>query len=235
MSSKLSLYSDDGQDFCADYDLKDKLGEGVFSDVWLCVHRRNEKKFAAKILKKRYEWTSNTVQWNTISEVMVASSLEKHPFLLTMEAVYHIIECGKIILITELMEKSLYDVIEESQCPVPDSRIKSYMYQMLEGTYFLTFSVDKMIKKKNSCCNNFNNIITAGRLKIRFKVLARERLHSQGHKTREHSVDIQRQAVENRRFRDRRQHHGQSSVHGICGHPVVPSTRMCVDARMVRH
>lgn len=133
MLPKLSLYRSNKNDFSVDYDLKNKLGEGSFSEVWLCVRRNTGEELAAKILKKKYGRTINTDTWHTISEVLVAKSIEKHPFLLTMEGAYHEIESGKVILITELMKKSLYDIIEGSQSPIPDFRIKCYMYQMLEG------------------------------------------------------------------------------------------------------
>jgi len=133
MSPKPSLFSGNGYNFSNDFDLKDKLGEGSFSEVWLCVRRSDGAELAAKILKKHYGRAMDTAAWTTISEVTVATSIGKHPYLLTMEEVYHDVESGKVILVTELMKKSLYDVIDSGQCVMTDARIKCYMYQMLEG------------------------------------------------------------------------------------------------------
>lgn len=136
MLSKLPPYSSNSQSFSVDYDLKNKIGQGTFSEVWLCVQRNSGQEFAAKILKKNYGDTMDKAKWDNISEVNVLHSVGHHPFLLMMEEAYHERETGKIILITELMKKSLYDIIEEGECPLSDYRVKTYMYQMLEGRYF---------------------------------------------------------------------------------------------------
>jgi len=110
------------------------------------VRRKDGQELAAKILKKNYGKTVNSETWNAISEVNVANSVEKHPFLLTMQGAFHEEGTGKVIFVTELMTKSLCDIIEEGHCPLLDHRIKTYMYQMLEGIniYILTLKVDKV-------------------------------------------------------------------------------------------
>lgn len=133
------LCCSDGHEFSADYDLKNKLGEGSFSEVWLCVRRSDGAELAAKILKKHYGRTMDAAAWNAISEVTVATSIDKHPYLLTTEKAYHDVESGKVVLVAELMKKSLYDVIESGQCAMTDVRIKCYMYQMLEGSFLKFF------------------------------------------------------------------------------------------------
>lgn len=143
MLSKLPLYSDScsnvSNKFSTDYELKKKIGEGTFSDVWLCIRRKNKRELAAKVLKKKYELNTNADTWNDISEVTVAKSVGKHPFLLNLECAYFDNSTGRVILVNELMKKSLFDIIEEGRCPLPDYRIKTYMYQILEGRYALKF------------------------------------------------------------------------------------------------
>uniref|UniRef100_A0A2S2R103 MAPK/MAK/MRK overlapping kinase n=1 Tax=Sipha flava TaxID=143950 RepID=A0A2S2R103_9HEMI len=124
-------------DFSADYELIHKIGEGSFSDVWLCIDQNNGKKLAAKILKKDFGKSVNAATLNEISEVKVARLVGNHPFLLMVEGVYHQQEYGKIVLFTELMKKSLYDMISEGECPFSAYTIKSYTYQMLEGLRYL--------------------------------------------------------------------------------------------------
>lgn len=131
-SSKDNFYN-----FRTEFDLKKKIGEGTFSDVWLCVKRNSGREYAAKILKKNYGHKVDDDTWNAISEVNVSKSVGKHPFLLMLESSYHEEETGKIILVSELMKKSLYDIIENGECPLSDYRIKTYMYQMLEGKIFI--------------------------------------------------------------------------------------------------
>lgn len=126
-------------DFSADYELLHKIGEGSFSDVWLCIDQSNGKKLAAKILKKNFGKSVDASTLNDISEVKVARLVGNHPFLLMVEGVYHQQEFGKIVLFTELMKKSLHNVIEEGEYPLSGYTIKSYTYQMLEGKHFFFF------------------------------------------------------------------------------------------------
>lgn len=133
MSTKLPLYSGSSFEFSVDYELQAKIGEGTFSDVWMCVRRNNRQELAAKILKKNYGQTLDPDTWNAIGEVNVTNSVENHPFLLMMQGAFHEKDTGKVILFAELMKRSLYDIIEAGECPLPNYRIKTYMYQMLEG------------------------------------------------------------------------------------------------------
>lgn len=135
MLSKLPPYSSSSHSFSVDYEVKNKIGEGTFSEVWLCVQRNSGQEFAAKILKKNYGETIDATMWDDISEVNVLNAVGHHPFLLKMVEAHHERQTGRIILITELMKKSLYDIIEVGECPLSDYRVKIYMYQMLEGRY----------------------------------------------------------------------------------------------------
>lgn len=165
MLSKLPLNISCSNRFSEDYDLKEKIGEGTFSNVWLCVRRISGQKAAAKVLKNNYEHTVFEDTWNDISEINVADLLQKHPFLLMVEKAYY--EKQKIILITELMKKSLYDILKEAKgCPLPEHRIKTYMYQMLEGKYCV--SVIKWI-----------SLFTI--MFFRFKIFASKWLYSPGY------------------------------------------------------
>jgi len=138
MSPNLLSSRDNFSNFYSEFDLKEKIGKGTFSDVWLCVQRNDGREYAAKILKKNYGHTMDADKWNTISEVNVFNSVGNHPFLLMLKSAHHDKENGKIILVTELMKKSLYDIIENGECPLSEYRIKTYMYQMLEGIIVVT-------------------------------------------------------------------------------------------------
>lgn len=119
--------------FSDDYDLINTIGAGSFSEVWSCVQRATGQKHAAKMLFEDYGATTlDAAAWNEINEVNLANSLQKHPFLLTAEAAYHERESGKIILIMELMTRTLYDIIKD-KCVLTEYQIKTYAYQMLEG------------------------------------------------------------------------------------------------------
>lgn len=134
MSNKLLCLTREIGDFSNEYLLKTKIGEGTFSEVWSCVQRNDGQDLAAKILKKNYGAKIDAATWHTISEVSVTTSLGNHPNLLMVMCAYHEPETGRVILVTELMKKSLFDVIGVDKHPLPDNRIKVYMYQILEGT-----------------------------------------------------------------------------------------------------
>lgn len=137
-------------DFSVNYELIKKIGEGSFSNVWLCVNRNNGKELAAKILKKNFGKSVNATTLDDISEIRVARLVGKHPFLLMVEGVYHRQETGEIILFTELMKKSFYDLIKNGECPLLGNRMKSYTYQMLEGNHFFYHNhIDHLIFYKN--------------------------------------------------------------------------------------
>lgn len=130
-------------DFASDYKIKYQISEGNFSYVWMCVQRDNGHKYAAKILKKSYGNSVNMDDWKNIAEVKVARSFLKHPFLLMLERVYH--ECsepGRVIMVSDMMNRTLYDVIGAGECPLQEKRVKSYTYQLLEG------KID-IVEKKN--------------------------------------------------------------------------------------
>jgi len=152
MSPNVQLSNrDNSNSFYSEFDLNKKIGEGSFSEVWLCVQRSNGREYAAKILKKNYGYSVDAETWNAVSEVNVSNSLENHPFLLMLKSAYHEKENGKIILVSELMKKSLYDIIENGECPLSEYRIKTYMYQMLEGIIVVTiynnnYSLENFVK-----------------------------------------------------------------------------------------
>lgn len=134
MESKLPLYnSTTSAGFSAGHELRKKIGEGSFSEVWLCVRRATGQEFAAKVLRQTYGKTVDADAWNDIFEVRVANAVDRHPFLLTVEEAFHETDTGRVILFTELMKRSLFDVIAAGECPLSEYRIKAHVYQMLEG------------------------------------------------------------------------------------------------------
>lgn len=96
-----------------------------------------KKNVFSKIKSVNYIPIKFTQATSLKSEVDTAKSLENHPFLLMVLEGYHERDTGKVVLFAELMKRSLYDVIAAGECPLPENRIKTYTYQMLEGTIML--------------------------------------------------------------------------------------------------
>ncbi|XP_050439158.1 MAPK/MAK/MRK overlapping kinase-like [Adelges cooleyi] len=152
--------------FSADYELIEKIGEGTFSDVWRCVQRDGGREMAAKVLKKTYKGPMDAAAWATIHEVNVTKSIDRHPYLLLVECAYHESDTGSLVLITELMKRSLYDVIESEGCPISDYRIKLYMYQLLEGIKYLHENniIHRDVKPENILLSTGDRMLKIGDL-----------------------------------------------------------------------
>ncbi|EEB15251.1 mitogen-activated protein kinase ERK-A, putative [Pediculus humanus corporis] len=116
--------------FLKKYKVLSQIGEGSFSEVLKCQERETGNLFAAKRLKKDYHSLAEVTE---SPEVIAMRKLSHHPNIL------HIIEFhvdpipGKVTFIFELMEMSLYDMMKNRKRPLPELRVKRYLYQLLKG------------------------------------------------------------------------------------------------------
>lgn len=145
--------------FDEDYKLIDKFNSGSFCKLWSCMKRSSGQKRNAKILNGIHKKIANEDIFNTINELIIANEIKRHPYLLIMEAVYHERRMGKIILITDFTDKTLYDMINEKGV-LTAYQIKLYTYQMLNGKccYFLghTRTTHKITFFHVNCVQHFN-------------------------------------------------------------------------------
>ncbi|XP_023316557.1 MAPK/MAK/MRK overlapping kinase-like [Trichogramma pretiosum] len=121
--------------FQTKYKVIEKIGEGSFSEVLKCQNRLNGTLYAAKRLKKTYQ-NMNEVLENT--ELIATRKIPRHPNVL------HLIESfsdslpGRITLIFELMDMSLYDFMRGRKGrAILETRVKCYVCQLLEGLVHL--------------------------------------------------------------------------------------------------
>ncbi|XP_075227406.1 MAPK/MAK/MRK overlapping kinase-like [Lycorma delicatula] len=112
------------------YRIQCKIGEGSFSDVLRCQNRETGQVVAAKRLKQFFP---STAEAEEIPEVIAMKKLPHHPNIL------HLIEShfepllGKVTLIFDIMDMSIYDMIKTRKRPVPEAKVKNYLYQILKG------------------------------------------------------------------------------------------------------
>ncbi|KAK6631802.1 hypothetical protein RUM43_013866 [Polyplax serrata] len=116
--------------FLKKYKVLSHIGEGSFSEVLKCQERESGNLYAAKRLKKDYHSLAEVTE---SPEVIAMRKLSHHPNIL------HIIEFhvdpipGKVTFIFELMDMSLYDMMKNRKRPLPEIRVKRYLYQLLKG------------------------------------------------------------------------------------------------------
>ncbi|XP_033214308.1 MAPK/MAK/MRK overlapping kinase-like isoform X2 [Belonocnema kinseyi] len=116
--------------FLKRYKVIKKIGEGSFSEVLKCQDKISGGLFAAKRLKKTY---LGTEIWDC-TEVSTMRKITRHPNVLYLiEFIYDPLP-GRVTLIFELMDMSLYDLVKGRKGhALLEQKVKLYLYQLLKG------------------------------------------------------------------------------------------------------
>ncbi|XP_023248085.1 MAPK/MAK/MRK overlapping kinase-like [Copidosoma floridanum] len=116
--------------FQTKYKVLEKIGEGSFSEVLKCQDRQTGVLYAAKRLKKTYQKVEEILE---SPEVMAMRKISRHPNVLHMVESHYDTD-GRVTLIFELMDMSLYDLMRNRMGrPITEMRVRSYVYQLLKG------------------------------------------------------------------------------------------------------
>ncbi|BES93180.1 Hypothetical protein NTJ_05989 [Nesidiocoris tenuis] len=116
--------------FRARYKIESKIGEGSFAEVLKCKDKETGKYLAAKQLKKKFRSAQHAFE---TPELVAMRKLSGHPNIL------HLIEShfdpltGKLTMIFDLMNSSLYDTIKNRKLPLTEAKSKNYLYQIIQG------------------------------------------------------------------------------------------------------
>ncbi|XP_008544096.1 MAPK/MAK/MRK overlapping kinase [Microplitis demolitor] len=117
--------------FFKKYKVVEKIGEGSFSEVLKCQDRATGIYYAGKKLKKIFTSMNEMLE---SPEVIVMRKITRHPNILHMIESHYNPMTGKVILIFELMDMSLYDLIKSRKSRVmSEQKIRFYLYQLLKG------------------------------------------------------------------------------------------------------
>ncbi|XP_052120138.1 MAPK/MAK/MRK overlapping kinase-like [Frankliniella occidentalis] len=116
--------------FYTKYEVLCKIGEGSFSEVLKCQDRSSGQLFAAKKLRNAYR---SLLDAANIPEAVAARKLKPHPNVLHLLEQHFDAATGCVTLIFELMEKSLYDLLKSRVRMLPEVRVRSFLYQLLQG------------------------------------------------------------------------------------------------------
>ncbi|KAL0969616.1 hypothetical protein UPYG_G00229870 [Umbra pygmaea] len=112
------------------YKIIKKIGEGTFSEVVKAQSLKDGKYYACKTMKQPI---SSLEQANNLREVQAMKRLNPHPNIIQLHELIFDKESGTLSLVCELMEMNVYEFIRGRQQPLPDSKIKHYMYQLCKS------------------------------------------------------------------------------------------------------
>lgn len=116
--------------FRTKYRVQCKIGEGSFSEVLKCVDRHSGICIAAKQLKRSFR---SAAQAEEMPELIAMRKLTRHPNILHMIESHFDKDTGKVTLVFELMDMSLYDLIRSRKKCIPETKAKHYLYQIVKG------------------------------------------------------------------------------------------------------
>ncbi|XP_073683212.1 MAPK/MAK/MRK overlapping kinase-like isoform X1 [Garra rufa] len=110
-----------------DYRTIKKIGEGTFSEVMKVQSLKDGKYYACKTMKQTIE---SVDQAHSLREVQAMKRLSPHPNILQLQELIYDKDTGTLSLICELMEMNIYEFIKGRQCPLAESKVKHYMFQL---------------------------------------------------------------------------------------------------------
>ncbi|XP_023684127.1 MAPK/MAK/MRK overlapping kinase isoform X2 [Paramormyrops kingsleyae] len=112
------------------YRIIKKIGEGTFSEVVKTQSLRDGKYYACKTMKQSVD---SLEQANNLREIQAMKRLNPHPNIIQLHEVIFDKETGTLSLICELMEMNIYELIQGRQHPLPENKVKYYMYQLCKS------------------------------------------------------------------------------------------------------
>ncbi|XP_038632493.1 MAPK/MAK/MRK overlapping kinase-like isoform X6 [Scyliorhinus canicula] len=117
-----------------EYRLVAKIGEGTFSEVWKAQSLKDGTYYACKKMKQHIE---SIEQVNNLREIQAMRRLSLHPNILQLHEVAYDKRSGSLALICELMDMNIYELIRGRRNPLPEGKIKSYMYQLCKSLDYM--------------------------------------------------------------------------------------------------
>ncbi|CAH2328249.1 MAPK MAK MRK overlapping kinase isoform X1 [Pelobates cultripes] len=112
------------------YKTVSKIGEGTFSEVLKTLSLKDGNYYACKKMKQLFK---STEQVNNLREVQALRRLSPHPNILILHEVVFDRKSGCLALICELMDMNIYELIKGRRQPLPDHKIRNYMYQLCKS------------------------------------------------------------------------------------------------------
>lgn len=112
------------------YQIISKKGEGTFSEVLRAEDTATHRIVAIKYMKKS---SKTKEEVNSLREIQSARRLQPHPNIVSLHEVLYDRSTGRLALVMEMLQMSLYDLIKNRRQYLSDERIMNFMYQLLKG------------------------------------------------------------------------------------------------------
>ncbi|CBZ31050.1 putative protein kinase [Leishmania mexicana MHOM/GT/2001/U1103] len=112
------------------YQILGKKGEGTFSEVLRAQDIKTQQFVAIKCMKKAFK---SKEQVNRLREIQAVRRLQPHPNIVDLVEVLFDRSTGRLALVLELMDMSLYELIKGRKQYLGEEKVRSYMYQLLKG------------------------------------------------------------------------------------------------------
>ncbi|KAI9202519.1 kinase-like domain-containing protein [Polychytrium aggregatum] len=123
-----------------DYETRNKIGEGTFGEVSFAQHKKTEAKVALKRILMHSE--KEGIPITALREIKILKSLN-HPNIVPLlemaikKGDKSSRSRGSIFMVFPYMDYDLAGLLENPAVRFNQSQIKSYIKQLLEGTYYL--------------------------------------------------------------------------------------------------
>jgi cell cycle related kinase len=118
------------------YTLLRRIGEGSFGEVHEVQDNRDGTVKAAKRIRLRNVSTSDAFPNTALREIRALQEIGRHhPNVVRL---YDVVPHGStVVLIMELMSTDLSGILSETDVPLPEADVKSYMRMLLEGLAYV--------------------------------------------------------------------------------------------------
>ena len=145
------------------YKVYRQLGDGTYGSVWKAVNRQTNEVVAIKKMKRKY------YSWEECVQHREVKSLRKmnHPCIVKLKEVIR--ENDELFFVFEFLECNIYHLIKDRDKCLPESRIRNWAYQILQGLNYIHKNgfFHRDMKPENI-------LVTGDRVKIADFGLARE-------------------------------------------------------------
>ncbi|XP_076314577.1 MAPK/MAK/MRK overlapping kinase-like isoform X1 [Tachypleus tridentatus] len=116
------------------YRILGKKGEGSFAEVLACQNLRDGQVYACKRLKGDF---TSAEQALNLTEVKALRRLNPHSHIVQLYDVIYDKRSGRLALIFELMDINMHELLHARKRPLPEFRVKSYMFQLFKSLDYI--------------------------------------------------------------------------------------------------
>ncbi|GFH24348.1 mitogen-activated protein kinase 7 [Haematococcus lacustris] len=111
----------------AEYKVVKQLGDGTYGTVWKAINRQSNEVVAIKKMKRKF------YSWEECMNLREVKSLRKlnHPCIVKLKEVIR--ENDELFFVFEFLECNLHQLMKDRDKFLPESRIRNWCYQILQG------------------------------------------------------------------------------------------------------